>query len=157
MCFNISFVDQQCFIFRGLPDIIIRKKCLVVGTSASVNNIGDSSSDEDSTLENNWQRTTLKGSDIDSPPAKLGEVVAGLHILLIAKMLWKIKKKKEFCRKFKVKGLLLDKGAVSVECSLSVDLSSSGARLKVKLIDYMGTYNSKSLCYPIRAITGKDS
>ena len=55
--------------------------------SASVNNVGDSSSDEDSTLENNWQRTTLKGSDIDSPPAKLGEVVAGLHILLIAKIL----------------------------------------------------------------------
>ena len=130
----------------------------MIGARASVNNVsvGDSSSDEESTLENSWQRiSTLKGSDIDSPPAQLGEVVAGLYILLIAKILRKIKQ--ELHRKFQVKGLLLDKRAVSVECSLSVDLSSSGARLNVKLIDYMGIYDSKSLCYLIRAITGKDN
>jgi hypothetical protein len=156
MCLNVAFVDQQCFIFRGLPDIIIHRKCVVIGTSASIN-VSDSSGDEESVVENSWQRTTLKGSDIDSPSAKLGEVVAGLHILLIAKILRKIKKKKKFCRKFQVKGLLLDRAAVTVECSLSVDLSSSGARLNIKLIDYMGMYDSKSLCYLIRAITCKDN
>ena len=158
MCLGVSFADQQCFIFRGLPDIIIRKKSLVVGARANVNNVGYSSRDEEPTLENSWQRTsTLKGSNTDSPPAQLGEVLAGLHILLVAKILRKIKWKKEFHQKFQVKGLLLDKRAVSVECSLSVDLSSSGVRLNVKLIDYMGIYDSKSLCYLIRAITGKDS
>ena len=90
--FNISFDDQQCFIFRGFPDIIIiiiHKECgwCHAVVYYSVNNVG---SDEESVLENSWQRTNAhKRSDIDSPPAKLGEVVVGLHnvILLTAKIL----------------------------------------------------------------------
>ena len=152
-----SFLDQECFIFRGLPDIIIRRNTIVISATASVGDDCTDSSDEEATVENSWQGLTLKGCDDSSPAEKLGELVSGLHILLVAKIMRKVHKKKCFQRKFQVKGLMLDKAIQTVMCTLSVDLTHSGTPLYIKLRDYMGsgTLDSKSLCYLIRILTTK--
>jgi hypothetical protein len=69
----------------------------VPGVPVLANDISDSSSDEEMMIESSWQKTTLKGSNFDSSPEKLGEDVAGLHniILLIPKILRGIQKKKK--------------------------------------------------------------
>lgn len=41
-------------------------------------------SGEDEVIENSYQRTPLAGADNLSLPEKIGEVVASLHILLVA-------------------------------------------------------------------------
>jgi hypothetical protein len=152
-----SFLDRECFIFRGFPDIIIRRNGIVI--SASINDDCTESSDEEATDENTWPRPactlSLKGSDDFAPAERLGELVSGLHILLVAKIMRKVHKKKNFRRKFQVKGIMLDKVTQSVSCTLSVDLTHSGAPLYIKLRDYMGsrTLDSKSLCYLIRTLT----
>ena len=150
-----SFLDKECFIFRGLPDIIIRKNTIVASASAtaSVSDDCTDSSGEEATVENSWQRPTHKGCDDYSPAEKLGELVSGLHILLVAKIMRKVHKKKLFHRKFQVKGVMLDKATQTVMCTLSVDLTQNGAPLCIKLTDYMGTLDSKSLCYLIRPLT----
>ena len=152
-----SFIDQECFIFRGLPDIIVCKNTIVISATASVGDDCTDSSDEEATVENSWQKPPLKGCDSFSPAEKLGELVSGLHILLVAKIMRKVHKKKCFQRKFQVKGLMLDKAIQTVMCTLSVDLTHSGAPLYIKLRDYMGsgTLDSKSLCYLIRILTTK--
>ena len=151
-----SFLDKDCFMFRGLPDIIIHRKGLVLSAGASVSDVSDSS-EEESTVENTWQRPILKGYDDISPAEKLGELLSGLYILLVAKIMRKVYKKREFRRKFQVKGVMLNKAAQTVLCTLSVDLTRSGAQLSVILRDYMGTLDSKLLCYLIRALTIEDS
>ena len=148
-------LDQECFIFRGLPDIIIRRNTIVASASstASVSDDCTDSSSEEATVENSWQKPPLKGCDESSPAEKLGELVSGLHILLVAKIMRKVHKKKCFHRKFQVKGVMLDKATQTVVCTLSVDLTRSGAPLHIKLRDYMGNLDSKSLCYVIRTLT----
>ena len=151
---------QECFIFQGFPDIIIHRRCTAVasgGASASAG-ASEDGSDEDSTIENS-QRSNLTGRDITAPPEKLGEVFAGLHVLLVAKILRKKLKGKNMYQKFEVKGVLIDKVTATVLCCLSVDLSSysqpvNSAFVTIKLIDYMGyQLNTDSLCFLIRAIT----
>lgn len=51
---------------------------------------------------------------------------------------------------------MLDKVTPTVLCTVSVDLTSNGAQLSVKLKDYMGALDSRSLCYLIRALTIED-
>ena len=105
--------DAKCFIFRGFPDIIIHNRCAaVVGGSVqqhameglddgSVQQHGlNASSDEDSIVENFYQKPPLSGYTNDSPPEKVGEVFTGLHILLVAKILRKIHKGKSIRWKF---------------------------------------------------------
>ena len=123
----------------------------MIGASvgASDSSHGDSSDE----VENYWQRSQLKGSTEFDSAEKLGELLSGLHILLVAKIMRKVHNKKEFRWIFQVKGLLLDKSAVTVLCIFSVDLTSSGAQLSVALSDYMGTLDSTSLCYLVRALT----
>ena len=57
-----------------------------------------------------------------SPAEKLGQLVAGLYILLVAKIMRKVHKKKEFRREFQVKEVPIDKANVTVMCTLCGDL-----------------------------------
>ena len=47
------------------------------------------SSGEDSVLENSFQRNPIHGFSDSALPEKVGELFAGLHILLVAKILRK--------------------------------------------------------------------
>lgn len=56
----------------------------------------ESDTDEESTIENSHQRSPLAGYKYYDPPDMLGELLAGLHRLLMAKVLrWTIKRKKQ--------------------------------------------------------------
>ena len=45
---------------------------------------GNESSDEEAVIGNSWQRSELTGVNDQSPAEKLGQLVAGLYILLVA-------------------------------------------------------------------------
>ena len=151
--------DTTCFLFRGFPDIIIHRRCAVVGSGANyderavIEDLGATmSSGEDS---NSFQSNPLHGFSDSALPEKVGELFAELHILLVAKILRKIYEAKNIYCRFEVKGVLIDKSAATVQCCLSVDLTNSGAMLNIELIDHMGSYlTPESLCYHIRATTG---
>lgn len=61
-------------------------------------------------------RREIIGADALKLPERTGEVIAGLHLLLVSKMLRKIEEEKPLQKQHKVTGLLIDKigGAVYV-------------------------------------------
>ena len=152
---------EKCFIFRGYPDILLQKKSAVVvsGQAAEVADDihpnppdSESSNDEDSTsiVENSWQRNPLKGANGDLPE-KLGEMLTGLYILLISKILRRIKKGKNIHLQCQVKGVLLDKAAANLLCTMSLDFQQSVSVPKIHITDYMGApLTPQSLCYLIQ-------
>ena len=83
----------------------------------------------------------------------MGELITGLYILLVAKILRKVLKKKSTNQKFEVKGALLDKASAVVVCCLSVNFTPSGGMMNIELEDYMGHLNASSLCYLIRVVS----
>ena len=156
---GVGSVDQRCFIFRGFPDIILHNNSVVYGGGgASTSTSADASdtSGDDSIIENSWHRPPLCGDHDTAPPEKMGELIAALYILLVAKILRKVLKKKSTNRIFEVKGVLLDKAAAGIVCCLSVNFTPSGGKMNIKEVDYMGRYfDSSSLCYLIRVISPK--
>lgn len=75
----------------------------MVCAGASVCYVSDSS-EEESTVENTWQRPIVKGYDDISPAERLGEVLSGLYILLVAKIMRKVHKKKRVPSEIPSKG-----------------------------------------------------
>ena len=98
------------FLLRGAPDILVRKNSSVYSSSSGIPIIEtdfENSSIDDGILEMSHRpRNPMKGAIFSFPPEKLGEVFAGLHILLSSKILRTIKKSKTINRKFSVCGLL---------------------------------------------------
>ena len=159
---RVGSVDERCFIFRGYPDIIIHNKSLIcssgsASTSTSTSADASDTSGEESLLENSWQRPPLSGYHGNAPPEKLGEVISGLYILLVSKILRKVLKNKSTNRVFQVKGVLLDKAATAiVVCCLSVKFTPTGGSIDLKEVDYSGRYfDSSSLCLLIRTVCTK--
>lgn len=156
---------EKCFLFRGYPDIIVHRKCAVVvssHTAAEADDIPPStsecSSDEDALVETSWQKNPLKGLTGDHLPEKLGELLSGLYILMVSKILRRIKKGKNIHLHFQVKGVLLDKTTANVLCTMSVGFKQGVAVPKIHIIDYMGSVLTvESLCYLIRGIINTDS
>ena len=168
---NVVNLDK-CFLFRGFPDILLQKKgAVIVGSQAAAvadditnpnpnrqPSNSESSNDEDSIVENSWQRNPLKGADGDDLPEKLGEMLTGLYILLVSKILRRIRKGKNIHLQFQVKGVLLDKTAANVLCTMSIDFQQSVSVPKIHITDYMGSIlTPQSLCYLIQAVINKDS
>ena len=153
---NVSgLCDRNCFLFRGIPDIILQNKGIVMNArdrDEDGDTCSSSESDLDATVENSWQRNPLKGASDTLPSQKLGEVIAGLYILLVAKIVRRINKKKNFHKLFKVRGVLIDKACMAVGCTLTVDLTHSISELNVTMCDYLGHYNTRNLCYLIRKV-----
>ena len=79
---------QECYLFRGAPDILLHKYCIVSGNQEEV------CSSEDEALENSHQRNPLKGHSSFVDSEKLGELIAALHFLLVSKFLRKVIKGK---------------------------------------------------------------
>lgn len=162
---NVDEFDK-CFIFRGFTDILLKKKSVVFGEAAAVADDipnlqpsnSESSGDEDAIVENSWQRNPLKGAGVIDPPEKLGEMLAGLYILLVSKILRRIKKGKNIHLQFQTKGVLLDKAATNLLCTMSLDFQQSVSDPKIHITDYMGApLTPQSLCYLIQAVLNKNS
>lgn len=80
---------KEAFLFRGAPDIVIHRDASVITTdySGTTNEeIEDTTlSSEDEVIENSHQRSQLTPSAVTCLPEKTGELIAGLHMLLVSK------------------------------------------------------------------------
>ena len=91
---------EKCFIFRGYPNILRNRKTSAIVDSGSADanpdpNQSPDSSTDDSIVENSWQKHPLKGAQVDDLPEKLGEMLAGLYIVLMSKILQGLMKNKD--------------------------------------------------------------
>lgn len=148
-------MNKRFFLFRGAPDILLKHSRAMFAGTVENPEPQDSFSSEDEIIENVHQRPPLKGYGNDDPPAKLGEVVAGLHMMLTSKILKNIVKGKDVTEKeFAVKGLLLDKMYILYQTSLEVKYSAAGkGELKLILQDYSGhNLTTKGLCFQINTL-----
>ena len=101
-------MQAQCapfYLFRDAPDIIIHKKNAIVNSASPGSSDSPGASDCDSSnemaVENTNQRPPLK-TDFGRPePEKLGELLAGLYILLVSKVLKRIMKEKKVTNRMK--------------------------------------------------------
>ena len=64
------------------------------------------------------RKNPLKGAYAHDLPEKLGEMLTGLYILLVSKV---IKKGKNIHLQFQMKGVLLDNAAANLLCTMSLD------------------------------------
>ena len=88
-------VDQKladCFLLRGAPDIVINSNKLISTANPEVAE-EESSGDETALIENLHQPTKLKSYRTDLLE-KVDEVFAGLHLLLVSKLIHRISKQK---------------------------------------------------------------
>ena len=81
-------------------------------------------------IENTRQVLTLSAAT--GLPEKLGQLFAGLHFILVAKILRKLQKGKTVDRIFKVQGLFLDKVCATMDLSLSVDMTAQDTPLEIE-------------------------
>lgn len=139
-CLGVEQIATRHFyLFHGAPDILIgRKRMVSIGTvataehqslrkdmaeevqAASTPRADDQSEDE--LLENSYQRFTLKGETKVDLPEKLGEVYAGLYILLVSKILKQLQKNKTIYCKYKIRGMLIDKVCGAIHCQICIVL-----------------------------------
>ena len=133
------------YLFRGAPDIIIKKEIVIVNSAGS-----DSTSDCDSSDEmavDTNQRPPLKTGEGRLEPEKLGELLAGLYILLVSKVLRRIVKEENIDKQYEVKGLLIDKVCGAVRCNLCMNIQGGFGKLYYYVTDCnRGMLSSDILC-----------
>ena len=108
------------FLFRGSPNIVIGKK--IAATVGTTGYEEQESSSEDDLVENTYQRNPMQGRCPGAVPEKVGEVFAGLYILLVSNILRNLAKQNAVLREFTVQGILVDKVCGELHCILSVQL-----------------------------------
>ena len=149
---NVLSVDPRlagCFLLRGAPDIIINSDKLISTPNPGIEE-EESSGDETTLIENSHQPTKLK-SYLTDLPEKVGEVYAGLYILLVSKLIRRISKKKSVDKVYKVNGLLVDRMTGLIHCSLTYN--SFNSPLKFEAIKYVGSVLAvHNLCMHLRAL-----
>ena len=129
---QIATADQ--FLFRGSPDIVIgKKRTATLGTTGQVEEQENSS--EDDLVENSFH--PMRGEHANAFPEKVGEVFAGLYILLVSKILRTLAKQKNVLRDFEVQGILIDKVCGGIHCRLSVQLKDGAAALKFNVTRWL--------------------
>ncbi len=147
---NVAGIAED-FLFRGAPDILVRKNSSVYSSSSSIQSI---ETDADSSTDDGMshQRNQMKGATSSFPPEKIGEVFAGLHILLSSKILRAIKRSKTITRKFNVRGVLVDKLLGVWKCSLELNMTdeSNPAPLLFKITTNSGPLSTAKLCQFIK-------
>ena len=90
---GIEGVAADVFLFRGSPDIVIGGRGLMtMGSSEEPEEEESSGNDSEALVENAHQRHPMKGAYHAAFPEKLGEVFAGLYILLVSKTLRQLTK-----------------------------------------------------------------
>ena len=84
-------------------------------------------------------------------PKKIGEVFAGLHILLVSTIL---SQRASIFEELTVQGILIDRVCGAFHCLLSVEMKAGQqAPLKSQVMNYSGSFLSPSLlCAHIRSL-----
>lgn len=100
---SADFIPKECFMFRGVPDILLHHRAVISNTDMGADS--DTTS-EDEVVENSHQRPPIKGITDISLPEKLGELIASLHFILVSKIL---RKEKTFTVPSKSKDFYLTK------------------------------------------------
>jgi hypothetical protein len=131
------------FLFRGSPDIVIGKNiAATLGTTGH-----EEQESEDDLVENTYQRNSLQGKCPGTVPEKVGEVFAGLYILLVSKILRNLAKQKAVLSEFTVQGILVDKVCGGLHCILSVQLKDGASALNFTVTAYYdGLLEPSLLC-----------
>ena len=114
----------------------------------------NSSGEENSVIEQSFQRHSMKSTKGSYLPEKLGELLAGLYFSLLCKMFRKINKQ---CRiqRYSVNGLLLDKIVGGTHCKLTGNIVRLGDKslLFFEIRDASGKQlDPQSLCYNIQLL-----
>ena len=154
-----SILITEQYLFHGAPDVIIsshRHKLLellvdVEGDDDSVLRTQDtsprsSSSSEDDVIEaNRGVMTVHRGMVL---PEKLGQLIAAMHTLAIAKVIRGAIRGKR-CDDVTVRGMVLDKSVGGFFCSLNVGLSepNNPTKLKIKCESFAEPLDAPKLCY----------
>ena len=134
------------YLFRGAPDIIIEKKIVIVNSAGPDSTLDCDSSDE-MAVENTNQRPPLKTGEGRLEPEILGELLAGLYILLVSKVLRRIVKEENIDKRYEVKGLLIDKVCGVVRCSLCMNIQGGFGKFYYYITDCnRGVLTSDILC-----------
>lgn len=96
---------KAMFCLQGYPDLMFHKDRVIMNGAG---NVSEAETSEDEAFEASFQKNPLKGKDGSGPPEKLGELISGVHFVLVVKYLRKIlrENRKPTC---KAKGLLMDK------------------------------------------------
>lgn len=123
-----SSVSRNYFLFTGAPDILIHHGASIIHVGQETEK--HSSGDE---IEISHQRPRLGGHGEVNLPEKTGELIAGLQMLLVCKMLRKQEKNQGLEKKYKVTGLLLDKVGGIVSSELHLDFHM-GAPSPIQLV-----------------------
>ena len=151
--YNSFIVSEKVFLFHGAPDIILSKSCAII---SSENESAESSaeSSENDVIEVAHQRPPMH-SKMEGVPEKLGEPIAALHFLLVAKFLRRIMKNKTE-EEASASALLLDRINGGMVCKASMTLAASPQYMKLKITSPGGMQlNSGILCHNLQALTGK--
>ena len=140
----------EYFMLRGAPDIIINTDKLIDTLNPGIEEEDEFSEEETALIENSHQPTKLK-SYCTELPEKVGEVYAGLYILLVSKIIRRISRKKSIDKVYKVDGLLIDKMTGLIYCSLTYNGFNSP--LKYEVIKYVGSILAvHNLCMHLKAL-----
>ena len=151
---------KEFFLFRGAPDVLIKKKkatCTMVMSQVMslCESEGSDDSPDVSVIEDSFQRTPRRPATSSGLPEKVGELFAGLHIILVSKFLKKLLKSKSITdKKREVKGILIDKICGVIQCTLAVKMEEGrGSTLEWKVVDYSGEILTPTcLCSHVTAL-----
>ena len=156
----------RMYMFNGAPDMILtvekpRRICnMDSDTDASDDNTDCvvevvtlyplesnlSSSEDDGVIE--MARATIPMVEVLPLPEKVGQLVAELHFIALAKIARNVVKYNHILKIVQVKGTLVDKSNGIVECTLIAKASTATAPvfMEVTCIDRNGPLSSSTLC-----------
>ena len=117
----MSLINPKIFLFHGAPDIIFRQTCAIVSSGSS--GVDSGSTSEDDVLKVAHQRNQMKSALDDEVPEKMGQAIAALHFLLVAKALRRIHKKSSKTA-LSASALLLDRMSGGIICKGTTTVSS---------------------------------
>ena len=134
------------FLHQGTPDMIFQQNRVFLN-GADGDNDGH-------------QKNPLKGNHGEGPPEKLGELVSAVHVLLVAKYLRVILKKRKLEQKASAKGLLMDKQMGNIHVTLDTDHefeTDKVIKLQGHLLKDFKQLSKKSTCYHLQKLIKRPS
>ena len=152
---NLAYANF--FLFRGAPDITINKNCgLFHSFSSDSVSPTISSEDECDSIEMTHQRPPMTSHKKIPyyPPEKVGELFAGLHILLVSRVLSRLSKAENINKEYVVHGLLIDKMVGVMVCHLNIHIQPNClCQFSFKLFDHeIGILSDSILCPHIMSL-----
>lgn len=158
----------RMFLFHGAPDMILTAKKMSRVCVSDSNESNDGCDDEidsiiqvltvyplDNGSDSSEVDSVIEVADVKVPmakvlplPEKVGQLVAELHFIALAKIIRNFIKNERFIETVVVKGILVDKSNGIIKCKLNVKASTSIAPcpFMVHRIGSNGALNTQALC-----------